>query len=483
MKRTLLIASAALVLGACGTEPGSTPLAPSPDTLVTTTVDPALWNQIDRIPFRVDLGAPLTVKTADVTTLPTDPPGLAAVIREWDGLQWVWASPVAIANLDPLPYGFRRATAAEFLDLPPISLWGTYIQNSNSMVEPFDQWCGSSFFASGYDVCDPIDYAVGHLLPLWDNDRHHTGYDILVVRDIPSANAPNSPPEVAADGDVAVDEGSTATNTGTVSDPDGDPVTLTASVGTIIDNGDGTWSWSFATSDGPEESQTVTVTADDGTATSETTFELTVRNVAPTVNAGSGGTIESGDSFTLDGSFTDPGADGPWTDDIEWGDGTSAPGKSGAHRYLRPGKYGVTLKVTDKDGATGSATVSLVVKEKAVTVDIKPGSDAASINLASQGVTPVAVLSGAGFDASTIIASSVAFGPAGVGVAHFGHLEDVNGDGLLDFLGHFYTQALGLTEGDTSVCLTGLTTDGIHIKGCDGVTIKAAKGKGGGKGK
>ena len=48
----------------------------------------------------------------------------------------------------------------------------------------------------------------------------------------------------------------------------------------------GTWNWSFGTTDGPDDSQSVTITAtdSDGEATS-TTFALTVDNVAPTVAA------------------------------------------------------------------------------------------------------------------------------------------------------------------------------------------------------
>ena len=60
---------------------------------------------------------------------------------------------------------------------------------------------------------------------------------------------------------VTVFEGDTALNSGTVFDPGDDTVTLVASVGTVIDNLDGTWSWSYPTTDGPDDSQTVTITA------------------------------------------------------------------------------------------------------------------------------------------------------------------------------------------------------------------------------
>ena len=58
-----------------------------------------------------------------------------------------------------------------------------------------------------------------------------------------------------------------------------DAVSLAASVGTIADNGDGTFTWSLPT-DGTTESQTVTLTATDSDgAETTTTFELFVENV------------------------------------------------------------------------------------------------------------------------------------------------------------------------------------------------------------
>ena len=55
----------------------------------------------------------------------------------------------------------------------------------------------------------------------------------------------------------------TFTNTGTWSDPEGDTVTLSASLGTVTRNGDGTWSWSFVPSQA-YSAQIVTVSGNDG---------------------------------------------------------------------------------------------------------------------------------------------------------------------------------------------------------------------------
>ncbi len=177
---------------------------------------------------------------------------------------------------------------------------------------------------------------------------------------------PNAAPFIAADANaIAVDEGQTAGNTGTVSDPDGDPVTLSASVGTVVDQGGGTWSWSFDTTDGPAESQTVIITVeDDSGETSQTSFTLTVSNVAPVVTS----VTFQADPVAIDdppvsasGTFFDPAgaADETYTCLVDYGDGTGlhAGTVSGttcqgpSHSYATPGVYSISMEVTDKDGA------------------------------------------------------------------------------------------------------------------------------------
>lgn len=180
--------------------------------------------------------------------------------------------------------------------------------------------------------------------------------------------ASNSPPEVTADApSVLFDEGQTATNTGTVSDPDADAVTLAASIGTVTDNDDGTWSWSFATSDGPAESQTVVVYADDGNGgMTEASFMLTVNNVAPTVIGVSVPAAPVGISnqpVSGTGSFSDPGA-GSETHScvVDYGDGSGPQAGTVAgttctgpgHTYADAGIYTVTVTVSDGDGGSHS---------------------------------------------------------------------------------------------------------------------------------
>jgi hypothetical protein len=197
----------------------------------------------------------------------------------------------------------------------------------------------------------------------------------------------DNPVAVAAtNSTVTVNEGATATNTGTWSDPDAsDTVALSASVGTVTKNSDGTWSWSRVTTDGPSQSATVTITADDGAISTTTTFALTVNNVVPTVSGlpatAVGATQNASQSFSL-GSFTDPGTDANWTASVNWGDGGSAQTITGSpfsstgslgsmsHTYTTTGTKTVTVSVTDKDGGVGSASFSVTVSSSILSTSL-----------------------------------------------------------------------------------------------------------------
>jgi hypothetical protein len=186
----------------------------------------------------------------------------------------------------------------------------------------------------------------------------------------------NNPPDIELSfPDIFVDEGQTARSRGPVSDPDGDALTLTASIGTAVVGVSGGWLWSFDATDGPAESQTVTITATDPHgATDSVSFELIVLNVAPSVEvSASSEAVYLGESITLSASFTDPAgsADDAYT--YEWdldGDG-AFDDASGSTTYgsipteivslsLR-GTYDLGIRITDKDGASSTDTVTVEV--------------------------------------------------------------------------------------------------------------------------
>jgi len=91
-----------------------------------------------------------------------------------------------------------------------------------------------------------------------------------------------------------------------------------------------------------------------------------------------------------------------------------------------------------------------------------------SINRKSKGKIPVAILTTATFDATTVDPSTVRFGTTGTEAApvHF-TLEDVDGDGDIDMVLHFNTQDTGIVCGVTSVSLIGETLSGQVIAGSD----------------
>lgn len=185
----------------------------------------------------------------------------------------------------------------------------------------------------------------------------------------------NTEPVVAADAaEARVTEGGVATMTGSVTDADGDVVSLTASRGTVTPGPGGTWSWSLVTADGPDESGPVTVVADDGHGgLSSRTFGLVVDN-APPVCGPIAATFDPqrlGTPVTASAAFTDPGPLDAHTGAWDWGDGTTSAATvtgaggsgsaSGTHLYAVPGVYTVRLTVSDDDGASATTVHQYVV--------------------------------------------------------------------------------------------------------------------------
>lgn len=114
-------------------------------------------------------------------------------------------------------------------------------------------------------------------------------------------------------------------------------------------------------------------------------------------------------------------------------------------------------------------------------ISIKPdGGSTNTINPFSRGATPVAILGSDSFDVADVDVTTLAFGPAGAAPAHNmgGHLEDVNGDGILDLTTHYTTRETGFAFGDTEGCVTAETLDGRPLESCDGLRIVHACGIG-----
>jgi hypothetical protein len=110
-----------------------------------------------------------------------------------------------------------------------------------------------------------------------------------------------------------------------------------------------------------------------------------------------------------------------------------------------------------------------------VSIDIRPGTFPNAVNPKSKGVLPVAILSSATFDATSVDPATVKLAGATVAPTGNGALNavvtDVNLDGLPDLLLHIATEELLLTPADTEAVLTGKTFSGQLIQGSDSVRV------------
>lgn len=161
---------------------------------------------------------------------------------------------------------------------------------------------------------------------------------------------------------VVVNEGTVATNTGQWG---GTNPTLTASVGTVVKNADGTWNWSFATDDGPAQDQDVTITATEGASSASQTFHLAVKNVMPWATLENDGPKPVGVPITatFTGASDPSGADttagfhyafdcnGGTLDGITYA--TAGASASVQCTYATPGPVTITGRIIDKDNEDG----------------------------------------------------------------------------------------------------------------------------------
>jgi hypothetical protein len=168
-------------------------------------------------------------------------------------------------------------------------------------------------------------------------------------------------------------------------------------VGSITDNGDGTWSWSYGTSD--NGSGTVVVQADDGEHAAVTdSFDWTATNVDPTATIdGAPASSPEGTEIGLTSSVSDPGTADTHTyawsvtkDGNQYGSG----GTSTTFSFTPDdnGSYVVKLVVTDDDGGSGTdaETIAVTNVDPTATINGAPASspEGTSIGLTSSLTDP-----------------------------------------------------------------------------------------------
>lgn len=118
---------------------------------------------------------------------------------------------------------------------------------------------------------------------------------------------------------------------------------------------------------------------------------------------------------------------------------------------------------------------------ESIDIDIKPGSYPNTINLGSNGVIPVAILSTETLDATSLAAENVFLAGASVAVRgksnkYLASQEDVNGDGLVDLVIKVETENLdpGTFQDGTAVLRVHETSDqssAVLYEGSDEITI------------
>src|SRR5207249_587722 len=102
-------------------------------------------------------------------------------------------------------------------------------------------------------------------------------------------------------------------------------------------------------------------------------FASSLDVVAPVADAGASRTVDQGVGFVLDGSASTDNL-GMATYAWNFGDGSTASGTSVSHSYATPGAYSATLTVTDRSGNTGSAVVTITVRDT-VAPTVRGGGD------------------------------------------------------------------------------------------------------------
>lgn len=180
----------------------------------------------------------------------------------------------------------------------------------------------------------------------------------------------NEAPSAGAGGPYAGDEGAAVALSGTAADPDGDPLQIGWTVDAAV------CALSDATALDPELTcdddgtftATLTVT-DTWGATAVNTAQVTVSNVAPTINALEvpAEPVVIAETVTISVTYGDPGAADTHTFEIAWGDGTVDSGMAAGgqvvagHQYADQGDYTITVTVMDDDGDVDDATASVAV--------------------------------------------------------------------------------------------------------------------------
>ncbi len=170
----------------------------------------------------------------------------------------------------------------------------------------------------------------------------------------------------ATNASVSGNEGTTLVNTGTWSDVAADVVTLSASVGAVVRNANGTWNWSYLVPDQIGSTNVVITAADADGGSRTTTFTYSATNVAPQV-AATNASVIGNVSTTIQntGTWSDVAAD---TVNLTASIGSIVKNANGTWNWslaaaATPSTGTVTITATDEDGGSRTTTFGLTVND------------------------------------------------------------------------------------------------------------------------
>ncbi|NUQ63811.1 MAG: PKD domain-containing protein, partial [Pirellulales bacterium] len=288
--------------------------------------------------------------------------GVSLAVADDDGGVGTQTRTVSVANLTPVVDAGADQAAAEGA---AVSFSGSFNDAGSADLHTILWDFGDGSTAAGtltpsHVYADNGSYSV--TLTVTDDDGAAAS-DALVV------TVANAAPVVNAGADQAVAEGAAVVFSGSFNDAG------SADTHTIAwDFGDGTTAAgtlnpSHVYADNGSYTVTLTVTDDDGSATSDA-LVVTVANVAPVVDAGADQAAAEGATVSFNGLFTDAGSADTHTITWDFGDGKTASGTlTPSHVYADNGSYTVTLTVTDDDGSATSDALLVTVANVAPVVD------------------------------------------------------------------------------------------------------------------
>jgi PKD repeat protein len=249
--------------------------------------------------------------------------------------------------------------------------WLYLAKDSLESVDNTDYVLELRFTCNG--TVPPFDDGIHKIRARFDGDVYYNGAvsegNLTIL---------NRPPVADAGLDQVVDEGEEVQFDGSGSyDLDTNPTDEIPYLTYHWDFGDGTTGEGMMPThvycDNGVYTVTLTVT-DDDFATDSDEMTVTVKNVAPIVDAGPDQTINEGSTASFSGNYTDPGFCDTHTYYWEFGEGTTISDTLiPSHTYGDNGIFTVTLYVADDD--EGLASDSLIVTVENLPPEVEAGLD------------------------------------------------------------------------------------------------------------